>query len=225
MPDLSAATNGQLTGFSGKLNRGPDNGRASYNAIYLQLEKPFTDLTTWGFTEAITLQRAKTNVAQELNSDEFFNGAALRTLWLEPRQRRSEVETGHVGELSRALRTSSLSGILTLLRSGVRQHRRAVEWQLAAPDGACCLRQLRRRVLPEEDRSAYKRLDLRVAKTFKMPWGHEAHGRLRGVQRLQLAQPHLLDVGRRSRQPAAAQRERPGRQRPAPVPGRPKYKF
>ncbi len=73
------ATNGQLTGFAGKLNRGLSNGKANYNAVYFQAEKPFTDQSTWGFTTALTLQRARSNVAQELNSDEFFNGPNLDT--------------------------------------------------------------------------------------------------------------------------------------------------
>ena len=42
-PQLPGATNGQLTGFSGKLNRGQSNGKANYNAIYITAEKPFTD--------------------------------------------------------------------------------------------------------------------------------------------------------------------------------------
>src|SRR6185369_4072014 len=74
---ICAAQNGQLPGFSGKLNRGLDNGKANYSAIYLQLEKPFTEGSRWGFSTAFTYQRARTNVEQELNSDEFYNGTAF----------------------------------------------------------------------------------------------------------------------------------------------------
>jgi TonB dependent receptor len=35
------ATDGQLDGFSGKLNRGQSNGKANYNAVYFTAEKPF----------------------------------------------------------------------------------------------------------------------------------------------------------------------------------------
>ncbi|MGN6589136.1 MAG: TonB-dependent receptor, partial [Sphingomicrobium sp.] len=73
------AMNGDLTGFHGKLDRGANNGRARLDALYLQLEKPFTDTSTWGFTEAITIQRARTNVGQDFYGDEMFNGPYLDT--------------------------------------------------------------------------------------------------------------------------------------------------
>jgi len=53
-----SATGAQLDGFNGKLNRGLNNGRARLDALFLQLEKPFNDRTTWGFTQALTIQRA-----------------------------------------------------------------------------------------------------------------------------------------------------------------------
>lgn len=72
---ICAAQNAQLAGFSGKLNRGVTEGSAKYTALYFQLEKPFTDASRFGFSSTLTLQWAKSNVAQELNSDEFWNGA------------------------------------------------------------------------------------------------------------------------------------------------------
>ena len=78
------ATDGQLAGFAGKLNRGLSNGKARYSAIYISAEKPFTDQSTWGFTTALTLQRARSNVAMELNNDEFFNGPFLDTYGWNP---------------------------------------------------------------------------------------------------------------------------------------------
>ena len=48
-----SATNGQLTGFNGKLNRGINNGRARLDAVFLQIEKPFTERSVWGFTQAL----------------------------------------------------------------------------------------------------------------------------------------------------------------------------
>ena len=76
------------------------------------------------------------------------------------------------------------------------------------------LRQFRRRALPEEGHRLQAarrsgREDLQDAV------GPRAHRRLRGVQRLQLAEPDLFDLGRGSRRSAAAHRKRPGRQRPA----------
>ena len=167
------AMNGQLTGFSGKLDRGLDNGKATYNAIYLKIEKPFTDHSTWGFTEAITIQRARSNVAQELNSDEFFNGPELTAYgW------------NHVFSVPKWSSVTSFnwrapygfifSGILNL-NSGPAFGHLVAPWNGLggpAPDSACCYANMGGVFFPKAD-IAYKRLDLRIAKTFKMPWGHE----------------------------------------------------
>jgi outer membrane receptor protein involved in Fe transport len=65
---------GILPGYSGKLNIGSNDGKAEYNAVYFTAEKPFVTGSKWGFTATLTLQQAKSNVAQELQSDEFYNG-------------------------------------------------------------------------------------------------------------------------------------------------------
>jgi hypothetical protein len=170
------ATGGQLDGFSGKLNRGQSNGKANYNAIYITAEKPFTDQATWGFTTSLTLQRARSNVAQELNSDEFFNGPNLNTYgWNRvfgvPKW--NWVTSGNW----RAPYGFVLSGILTL-NSGPafgniifpNPNNSVIT---SAPDGACCFANMGGKFFPKQS-IGYKRLDLRVAKTFKLPWGHEA---------------------------------------------------
>lgn len=167
------AQNGQLAGFAGKLNRGQSNGKAAYSAIYLQIEKPFTQTSVWGFTTSLTLQRARSNVAQELNSDEFYNGPNLNTYgW------------GYVNSVPkwnlvtsanyRAPLGITLSGLLTL-NSGPAFGNIVAPWNglaTAPPDGACCFANMGGVYFPKQD-IGYKRLDLRVAKTFKMPWGHE----------------------------------------------------
>ena len=163
------ATGGQLDGFSGKLNRGQSNGKANYNAIYITAEKPFTDQATWGFTTSLTLQRARSNVAQELNSDEFFNGPNLNTYgwnnvfgvpkwnWVTSANYRAPY--GFI-----------LSGLLTL-NSGPAFGNIIFG---NAPDGACCFANMGGKLWPRKMQGiAYKRLDLRVAKTFRTPWGHE----------------------------------------------------
>ena len=169
---ICAAQNGVLPGFSGKLNRGLDNGKANYNAIYLQLEKPFTDSTRWGFTTAFTYQRAKTNVSQELNSDEFYNGTGFGvygTTKVNGVPKWSWVTSG----VYRAPFGIIASGELTL-RRGPAFGNIAAPWNggPAAPDGACCYGNLGGVFYPKQS-IGYKRLDLRVAKAFKTPWGHE----------------------------------------------------
>jgi hypothetical protein len=169
---ICAAQNGVLPGFSGKLNRGVDNGKANYNAIYLTIEKPFTDTTRWGIQSSFTYQRARTNVEQELNSDEFYNGTAFGvygTTYVNgvPKWRWVTAAT------YRAPFDVILSGQLTLSRGPAFGNINA-PWNggPAAPDGACCYGNLGGVFFPKE-KIGYKRLDLRVAKTFKMPWGHE----------------------------------------------------
>jgi hypothetical protein len=169
---ICAAQNGQLAGFHGKLNRGQDNGKATYNAIYLTVEKPFTDASRWGIQSSLTYQRARTNVEQELNSDEFYNGTdfgVYGTTYVNgvPKWRWVTAAT------YRAPFDFILSGQLTLSR-GPAFGNMNVPWAggPAAPDGACCSGNLGGVFFPKQ-KIGYKRLDLRVAKTFKMPWGHE----------------------------------------------------
>lgn len=163
------ATNGQLPGFSGRLNRGMSNGRARLDALYLHLEKPFTDTSTWGFTEAFTLQRARTNVGQDpFNQDEMYNGSRLDAYgwnYLPNVPKWSSVTSG----TWRAPWGITLSGILTLNSGPAFGH---IIFG-GAPDGACCYANFAGVYFPHKT-FGYKRLDLRVAKTFKMPWGHEA---------------------------------------------------
>ena len=162
-----AATNGQLTGFNGKLNRGLSNGKANYNAIYFTAEKPFTDQATWGFTTSLTLQRARSNVAMELNSDEHWNGPFFGTYgWnnVNGVPKWNWVTSANY----RAPYGFILSGILTLNSGPSFGNIRFIP----APDGACCYGNMGGALWPKYD-IGYKRLDLRVAKTFKTPWGHE----------------------------------------------------
>lgn len=165
------ATNGQLTGFAGKLNRGLSNGKANYNAVYFTAEKPFTDQSVWGFTTALTIQSARSNVAQELNSDEFFNGPALNTYgWNKVNGVHKWMWVSSVNY--RAPFGIILSGQLDL-KSGPAFGNIIAPWNGltgTVPEGACCFANMGGRFFPKKD-IGYKRLDVRVAKTFKMPWG------------------------------------------------------
>ena len=159
------AMNGQLSGFSGRLNRGLDNGRAKLDAVYLHIEKPFTDKSEWGFTQSLTLQRARTNVGQDpFNQDEMFNGARLDAYgwnYLPNVPKWSSVTSG----TWRAPYGITLSGVLTLNSGPAFGH---IVFG-GAPDGACCYANFAGVDFPHRT-FGYKRLDLRVAKTFKLPW-------------------------------------------------------
>jgi outer membrane receptor protein involved in Fe transport len=163
----------QLPGFNGKLDRGLNNGRARLDAIYLQIEKSFTDTSTWGFTEALTIQRARSNVAQELNSDEFWNGPNLDTYGWNAVNGTEKWRTVTSGNW-RAPFGITLSGILTL-SSGPAFGHLSGAWTMdpaTVPVGVCCRANDGGALWPHKT-IGYKRLDLRVAKTFRMPWGHE----------------------------------------------------
>jgi len=165
-----SATGAQLAGFNGKLNRGLNNGRARLDALFLQIEKPFTDRSVWGFTQAITIQRAKSNVPMELNGDEMFNAPAFGTYgWnrINGVPKWTSVTTG----IWRAPLGITLSGTLSLNSGPSFGH--IIFDDPNTPVGACCNGNFGGALFPKKD-IAYKRLDIRVAKTFKMPWGHEA---------------------------------------------------
>jgi hypothetical protein len=161
----------QLPGFNGKVNRGLDNGRARLNALYLHIEKPFTDRSTWGFTESLTLQHAKTNVGQDpFNQDEMFNGTELDVFgwnYVPNVPKWNSVTSGTF----RAPWGITLSGILSL-NSGPAFGHIFGFGDPNLPQGACCVGNFAGVYFPHKT-IGYKRLDLRVAKTFKMPWGHE----------------------------------------------------
>lgn len=168
---VCAAQNAQLAGFSGKLNRSVDDGKGKYTALFFKLEKPFTNTSKWGFTSALTVQWAKSNVAMELNGDEFFNGADLTGFGYQKVNGVADwnwVTTGNY----RAPWNVELSGFLTL-SSGPRFGTVQAPWNggPTAPDGACCAGNFGGPLSPKSF-IGYKRFDLRVAKTFEMPFGN-----------------------------------------------------
>lgn len=161
------AQNAQLAGFAGKLDRGQSNGRSAYSALYLQVEKPFTERSVWGFTSTLTLQRARSNVAQELNSDEFYNGPNLTAYgwnYVNGVPKWNFVTSANY----RAPFGITLSGLLQL--SSGPSFGNVIFGP--APDGACCYGNFGGVFFPKQT-IGYKRFDARVSKTFKMPWGHE----------------------------------------------------
>lgn len=166
---ICPAQNGQLPGFSGKLDRGESNGSSSYTALYLTLEKPFTERTTWGFTTSLTIQRARTNVSQELNNDEVFNGTSQDVFgWnnVNGVPKWNFIFSGQYRAPFNILLAATVN-----LNSGPSFG--AINFN-NAPDGACCKGNFAGVYFPKPF-IAYKRIDLRIGKSFKMPYnkGHE----------------------------------------------------
>ncbi|HEY0044720.1 MAG TPA: TonB-dependent receptor [Allosphingosinicella sp.] len=154
---------GQLPGFNGKLNIGANEGSARYWALYAQVDKPFTRQSGWGVTAALTIQRPRTNVGTELNADEFFAGPDQNQFGWQYSQGVEKyrfVGTGIVG----LPWDFTLSGTATFT-SGP-----SFGSVIFYPDGAVF--NGGGVYYPKKD-IAYKSIDLRLAKTFKTPWGHE----------------------------------------------------
>lgn len=161
-------TQGQLPGFSGKLNIGDNHGKAVYNAIYITAEKPFTGNSRWGFNTSITLQRARTNVAQELaNNDEFYNGPRVDAYgwnYVQGVEKYRFVGTGIV----RGPFDTVLSGTLTLSSGPAFGN---IIFKANPPENACCYANMGGVFFPKET-FAYSNLDLRIVKKFKMPFAN-----------------------------------------------------
>ena len=173
MPDIDyaacPATQGDLPGYNGKLNIGRNDGKAVYNAIYITAEKPYSESSGWGFTTSLTLQRPRTNVAQELGSDEFYNGpdqTAYGWQYVPGTEKYRFVGTGIV----RLPLDVKFSGTLTL-GSGP-AFGNIITGALATGEAALNYGNLGGRFHPKET-FAYSNLDLRLAKNFSLPWGHD----------------------------------------------------
>jgi hypothetical protein len=158
-------TAGDLPGYNGKLNIGSNDGDAVYNAIYLSADKPFTANSRWGFTTTLSLQAPRSNVAQELGSDEFYNGPrqnAYGWQYINGAEKFRFVGTGIV----RGPFNTVLSGTLTLSSGPAFGN---VIFKANPPEQACCYGNFGGVFFPHET-FGYSNLDLRIAKNFKMPW-------------------------------------------------------
>jgi outer membrane receptor protein involved in Fe transport len=174
------AGGGQLAGFNGKLNIGQSYGQSDYFAISFYAEKPFNESSTWGFTTALTLQKARTNVNAEVasgdsvgggNTSEEFQQSVIAPntwRWAEGLPRWNWVSTASW----RAPLGVTLTGILSLNGGGAFGNVNAPfnGGNPVVPNGACC--RYETGVFFPNPLIAYKRLDLRLAKEFKMPFAH-----------------------------------------------------
>lgn len=156
------AINGQLSGRTGRLDRGQNNGRASLDALYLQVEKPFTDQSVWGFTEAVTIQSARSNLTHNLFDDEAWNEPGFGTYGWANVAGVPKWQTVTSANW-RAPYGLIFSGTLTLTSGPSFGH---VNCDVRIPPDAGCYANLGGVFWPKQT-IAYKRLDLRVAKTFK----------------------------------------------------------
>jgi hypothetical protein len=156
------AINGQLPGRTGRLDRGESDGRARLDALYLQLEKPFTDQSTWGVTEAVTIQSARSNLTHNLFDDEAWNEPEFGAYGWAPVAGVPKWQSVTSANW-RAPYGIILSGILTLTSGPSFGH---INCDIPIPPDAGCYANLGGVFWPKQT-IGYKRLDVRVAKTFR----------------------------------------------------------
>lgn len=159
---------GILPGYSGKLNIGSNDGKAEYNALYFTAEKPFVTGSKWGFTASLTLQQAKSNVAQELQGDEFYNGPRVDAYgwnYVAGVEKWRFVGTG----IARGPWDTKIS-LTGTFSSGPSFGQ--VVFPANPPENACCRGNFGGVFWPGEI-VGYANVDARIAKTFRMPWGHD----------------------------------------------------
>jgi outer membrane receptor protein involved in Fe transport len=158
---------GRPAGYTGRVDIGSSKGKSHYTALYLQAEKPWTDISAWGVTAALTVSNAKSNQAREFGQAEMFNAGeqdAYGWQHITGLEKWRFVGSGIVG-LPWGFRASTT----VTLASGPRFGHVSFSNQ---PCGGC---------IPFNDAGvfspkkniAYKTVDLRLAKIFRTPWGHE----------------------------------------------------
>lgn len=171
-PDLGAcgAINGQfgapLPGH-GSIFIGNSDGKATYKAVYLQADKPYTKADGYGFSGALTISTAHSNDTRNTNSigDPFnFDSPEIGDQGWGPvvgMERWRFVGTGTVGlpwdiRLSTVVTLSSgpsYAGVLCNVPVGAGTDCFTTNFGIHRPHGI-----------------AYKNVDLNVSKTFKMPF-------------------------------------------------------
>jgi outer membrane receptor protein involved in Fe transport len=172
---ICAAQNGQLPGFNGKLNIGQNNGKAVYNAIYLTIDKPYSKESGWGFTLSGTYQNARTNVGTELGADEFFAGTEVDQFGWQNVQGVDQYRLVMTGMVNLPL--DVLFSATGTFASGPAYGYAgcppvAITPPTPTPDGVSCIANLGGVRFPPNE-FAYANVDLRLTKTFNLPWGHE----------------------------------------------------
>jgi hypothetical protein len=77
---VSNCGKGATSTFNGKLDIGESNGKTRYDAIFITVDKPYTDESKWGLGTSITIDRAQSNdvsgveIIGAVNDDEAYEG-------------------------------------------------------------------------------------------------------------------------------------------------------
>ncbi|NIJ23629.1 TonB-dependent receptor [Sphingomonas japonica] len=161
---------GRPTGYTGRLNIGSSNGEQRYTAVYLNADKPYSEVSGWGATASLTISDAKSNQGIGFNEAQMFNAGRQDAYgWQRTRGLESWrfVTTG-IADIAWGFQAS---GTLTLA-SGP-SFGNVDSTRTPPPNCTGCSYYNDGGVFTPKDTIAYKNLDVRLAKTFTLPWGHE----------------------------------------------------
>ncbi|VXC92350.1 TonB-dependent receptor [Sphingomonas sp. AX6] len=161
---------GRPAGYTGRLNIGSSNGQQRYTALYLNADKPYSPTSGWGGTASLTISDAKSNQGIGFDEGQMFNAGRQDAYGWQPTrglERWRFVSTAIVD----IPWDFQFSGTLTL-GSGPRFGN--VDFtRTPPPNCGGCFYFNDGGVFSPKQKIGYKNLDLRLSKTFRMPWGHD----------------------------------------------------
>ncbi|WP_239019600.1 TonB-dependent receptor [Sphingomonas suaedae] len=165
---------GRPAGYTGRLNIGSSEGEARYTALYLTADKTYTKASGWGATASLTISDAKSNQAIGFDEGQMFNAGRQDAFGWQPTRglERWRFVASGIGDLPWGFQ---IAGTLTLgsgPRFGNVDFSRTPSPNCVQADGVTpggCVYYNDAGVFSPKDDIAYKNLDLRIAKTFKVP--------------------------------------------------------
>jgi hypothetical protein len=149
---------------------GNSDGKATYAALYLQADKPYTDDTGWGFTTTLTLSRTRTNDTRnrgQIGDPFYFDSPYIGDLgWGTPIGAEKWRFVG-TGTVRIPVINAKLSTVVTL-SSGPTYGGVLCNVPSSAPGGGGCYPNSFGLYWPHG--IGYKNVDFNLSKSFKMPW-------------------------------------------------------
>jgi outer membrane receptor for ferrienterochelin and colicin len=158
----------------GSIFIGNSDGKASYTALYVTADKPYTEDSGWGFTTALTISRARSNDTRNTNSigDPFnFDAPTIGEQGWGPVVGMEKWRFVGSGTVRVPIVDVKLSTIVTL-SSGPSYGGVLCNVPLTAGGTDCYTTNFG---IYRPHGIGYKNVDINVAKSFKMPWnnGHD----------------------------------------------------
>ena len=166
-PFDAAACSAHLSANHGNIIISNTEGQATYAALYLQADKPYTDESGWGFSSALTVSTARSNNGAGFGDSFWFDSVTIGDQGWNPSrglERWRFVGTGTVRipldiKLSTVVTLSSgpsfggtLSGVPASVSGGPDFY--FTQFGIYRPKGLI----------------NYKNIDFNISKSFKMPW-------------------------------------------------------